>query len=227
MFDDEIHRQDAIRNKHLKTVASVVTNIEKINTKLRKECAKYFGMLGGRPPLVRGMFNKNSSGIAVVRKDRKSSMNQKVADYLNDWLESHGHMRRDQSIMCSSSMEHADIFGRPSYIFPIGAFRGYTWVEAKDVNMEYSQTGWDTYTIEAWYARDSGMQKNAMQTKQDDRIMAQLKKPFAEYFHTNKGLNIAYGKEYEIWIDCDKYYYYDIEKYNWDKAKGLLEFMDT
>ena len=34
-----------------------------------------------------------------------------------------------------------------------------------------------------------------------------MNKPFADYFHTNKGFDTAYRKGYEIWFKCKSYYY--------------------
>jgi hypothetical protein len=51
-----------------------------------------------------------------------------------------------------------------------------------------------------------------------------LKKPFKDYFHTNKGIDIAYKNQYETWFNCKKYLYLKLNdsEYEWHNKKQMV-----
>lgn len=196
---------------------------EYINDNIHTHCKQYLKLIKGKNPLYRGIDVFWDSGIKDVRKDRRPfGMEIDEADYLNDWLQKNGHMRRDKSVMAISNPEDLDLFGEPYHFFPLDPIKGYTWAETKDLNMVDQRTGWSDFTVRAWK-----MKKNNEISIDDEWVFRMegelkgLKKPFEDYFHTNKGFNTAYKNGYEIWFNCVRYYFVTTN-IPWDKNKQIF-----
>lgn len=169
---------------------------------IEKNCKQYLRLLKGRAPFYRGMKGNDHFGIKNVRKDRQPfGMAPQEAEILNKWLQKHGHARRDQSVMCTSDYEHTDTFGRAYMIFPLDPIKKFTWFNSKDMNMD-GDYGWEWNTIPAWVAKQNG---NIDRVQQE--LLDNLKMPFEDFFTTNKQLDVAYNNGYEVWFDCEKYYF--------------------
>lgn len=186
----------------------IIDDVEKIhsfNESIHKKCKPYLNLIKGKRPLIRQMY-MDEIGIKKVRQDRASrGMGSYQAAVLNNWLQENGHVRRDKSVICISR-PHLN-FGRNYYIFPIGKF-DYTFVESEDINFNDRDTGWYRDTVSDAIRLDFELSK------------PDLKKPFKDYFHTNKKFNMAYDLEYEMWIKCKEYYY--IVEWAWDENKQII-----
>jgi len=189
-------------------MVSGLENGVSINKTLHSKCKYYLSLIKGNNPLYRGM-DEDSEGIKKVRQDRKSlGMFQWTADKLNEWLKKHGHVPRDKSVFLTSDYHNAVDFGSPYMIFPIGKFN-YTWIEAKDINIDDPRTKW-------YY--DDYLEKFENYKKYSDRDRDKLLK----FFNTNKGFYIPYNNGYEIWMDCKEYYYFGTMEYVWFKKEQKI-----
>lgn len=175
---------------------------------LKRDCKKYFKLLGDDYPLKRYMFGETLlMGMAKkrVRQDRiamrSSFWNMR---FINEWLAKKGHVSRDKAVIATRSYRSG--FGEPHYIFPIGKFN-YTWVKSKDWNFD-DVSGWkgvilwekmSTEKLEEW------IEENGM------------------YITTNRGFNIAYTQGYEIWLDCKEFYYMQFRFYT--DHNGVLNYL--
>ncbi len=193
-------------------------DLDNINTLIHKNCKQYLKLIGHRKPLFRGMDGNPEVGIKDVRKDRQPfGMSNEEADFLNAWLQKNGHARRDKSVMCTSDGEHVDTFGEPYYIFPLDPITKYTWFWSQDMNVE-GDAGWNWDTLYAWMKDQMGKASNIQKS-----TLKKLKMPFEDFFTTNKEFNYAYDHGYEMWIDCDKYYFVLAGGWSkWDTVKKMV-----
>jgi hypothetical protein len=150
-------------------------------------------------------------------------MTDREANQLNKWLESQGHARRDQSVICTSNPDHARDFGRPYYIFPIDPVSKYTWINTADVNIRGAM-GWGSYTIEAWTSSQINGFDNI--SDMEKRVLGELQIPFEDFFNTNNGYSFCHNKGFEMWIDCNEYYYAMVDVCNWNKSSKTLEILE-
>ena len=182
-------------------------SIEEINTLIHKKCKPYLKLIKGEYPLYRGMDTGYSlKGIKDVRTDRHSKgMSTNNFNILNSWLKKNGHAERSKSVISTSDKNFADYHGTVHYIFPMGKFK-YTYIEAKDLNIDYPNTGWDVDVIGYF---EMGI---------DNEVK--------DYFHTDKGFKIAYKNKYEIWFESKQYIYADTF-YDWDISKEVLVKNET
>lgn len=196
---------------------------EDINESIHKNCKQYLKLIKGLNPLYRGMDAPYDIGIKDVRKDRTPfGMNVDEALVLNHMLQKNGHARRDKSVMCTSDDDHLELFGHPYLIFPLDRIKKYTWFDGPDVNME-GHSGWTDSTIPAWVASVVGPNDwTDWSGNNVDHVLDKLEKPVEKFFTTNKGFNRAHKHGYEMWIECDKYYYVDTHLSKWDKNKQMF-----
>lgn len=152
-------------------------------------------------------------GIKNVRKDRTpKGMGPVVFKKFNRWLQDNNHNRRDKSV--SVSAESHELFGDRFYFFPIGKF-SYSWIESRDVNMEDNKTGWYAEAPRLYFENPE-----TFDTTYGDALW----KPFADYFHTDEGISTAYKNNFEVWFNCNSYYYVSANYYYWDnKNKRIVE----
>jgi hypothetical protein len=192
-------------------------DLDNINSLIHKNCKQYLRLISGKTPLLRGMKSERLDdpfvGIKDVRKDRMPfGMSPTEANFLNDWLQKNGHARRDKSVICTSDKEHIEVFGDSYMIFPLDPIKKYTWLHSQDMNLD-GDVGWEWSTLMSWMKNEKGeatdIQKNTL---------SRLKMPFSDFFTTNNEFKYAYDRGYEIWIDCDKYYYVGT-KSKWNTSK--------
>ncbi|MFW6046459.1 MAG: hypothetical protein ACOCP4_01565 [Candidatus Woesearchaeota archaeon] len=108
-----------------------------------------------------------------------------------------GHNRRDQSVIGTSKYKDLNIFGEPYFIFPIGDF-SYTYVKALDFNDPPSTRNLSNDEVNIY---DDFLTGNpAIITSEVDAILKKL-------IVTDKNIKEAERHYYEIWFNCDKYYY--------------------
>jgi len=210
-----------INENNYKTIR--IDNPEDAIKILKKDCAKYLKETKGHW-FYRGMKQKiddYSLGYKTIRKDRKShGMNDFLAEKLNNWLQKHGHVRRDKAAIMTSSFTHADYFNKPKTCFVQGNYN-YTWIDGGDINQsDYRKDN------KKWYGLIVPDYFNAIKNNQDSvniitgseylrkkynddkiKIAEWLKESFPNFFHTNKGLLTAYRNEYEIWFEAKGFYF--------------------
>lgn len=178
---------------------------EEIETLITTNCKQYLRLLSGKEPFYRGMSESNNFGIKNVRKDRvPRGMSPQEADFLNKWLQSHGHARRDQSVMCTTNIDNLELFGREFLIFPIDPIKKYTWFQSPDMNLD-GDFGWTFRTITSWFNKKS--RKPGGLSDYDIETLEKLEMPFDLFFVTNKRIEVPHNNGYEVWFDCNKYYY--------------------
>jgi len=236
-------------NKYL-IEANEKMSAEDVFNDIKIKCKSYLTLLNGKEPLFRGIhdtgdakvtfekqdepgeFTNRSAvtatgmgyGIKKVRKDRiPKGTNKTDFKLVNKWLEGNGHSRRDKSISTTTSEFHSSVFGKSSWIFPIGKFK-YTWVKSPDFNHSnmafgYQTADWDSDSATIWE-----FVRAYYQGTLDSRTE---KANLAKFVTSNKGFDEAYRKGYEIWIECNQYYYIlqknkDGFKYEWKHLKGYL-----
>lgn len=204
---------------------------DKIVDKIKKDCSFYLNLLDKNNieiPFFRG--NDAISGYDILYKKthknrRPQGTNPRSFDLINKWLDKHGHIRRDQCIIATSNDMAADNFGETSYLFPIGKF-DYTWCSARDFNFvgsyDISVSDFKNFTDE-WYDIIGPLSHTFYVSGQsDDNVVKTIDKYAPHIFTTNKGIDTAYDKKYEIWFGCDSYYL--VSKKTFDMIYSKLGF---
>jgi|WetSurMetagenome_2_1015567.scaffolds.fasta_scaffold01454_2 hypothetical protein len=158
---------------------------------IQEKCGYYIKLLKSNH--IDLPFCRGSKGAwyqeKTTRIDRRSrGMIQKLADELNKILQQYGHAPRNKSIMATSDINHASVFGSIFYFFPIGPFK-YTWIKCIDLN--FTNLEEDLF--------------NYVNIENEPDRKRNLEKEIVSNFYTNKSINIPYQYEYEIWFDCSKY----------------------
>jgi hypothetical protein len=198
------------------TSKSLISN--EMREKILKECGPYLKLVrDSRRFIYRGLSSLlpipgrdiEYEGIISVRQNRKSAMDAKTAKELNDWLEKHGHIRRDNAMIGISSYHSADFFGTPCWVFPIGNFN-FTFAKTRDLNMNHNN-GWRENTIEDYFRYKKSMDKHGWDSM-DDKEAERTIELFENAFTTNKDFKRAANNGFEIWFDCKKYFYVKAEK---------------
>ena len=183
----------------------VKLSLEEMNDLIQKNCKPYLKLIKGKDPMSRGMYTGGGSGEKDVRKDRKpKGMSGVEAKLLNTWLQKNGHNRRDQAVICISDPTRIALFGAEYRIFPKKNI-SYTYIDAHDANQYTTDSGWNPNML--------------MWLREPDELYA-FRKPFDEYFHTDKGWDNMYRKKYECWIKCKSYYFIQVNQYwEWNAYK--------
>lgn len=190
---------------------------------LKEDCQPYLNDIkkfGMKWPFWRGMnVSKHYPGTRNIRKDRfPKGMSEDKAEFLNNWLEEHGHLRRDKSVMATSSAKHTGKFGETCMIFPIGDYK-FTYVKMDDINY-YNHK--DIYgAIETAYLlsdynksffktikTDKNKIKNSMINIYGEDVVKNMNKIMNDNFVSNKNLKEAYDEKWEIWFGGSQYYYF-------------------
>jgi hypothetical protein len=209
--------------KHINEAVESEIYFENINDEIHKNCKKYLKLIKGGLPLFRGLDSNYHIGIKRVRKDRKPlGMSKEEADFINKWLEKNGHSRRDKSVMAIGNMDTIGLFGDTYYFFPIGNFK-YTWIKSKDINLNDPSTGWDKDSIGAWMRDVRG---ELAPGDAADKILRKMNDDPEDYFFSNKGFETARKMGYEIWFECDRYYFVYYYSHIWDKNKQIFTVRD-
>ncbi len=205
-------------------------DIKELSHLIKTQCKPYLKLIKGKTPLYRGISDLIGDdyfyGNKKTRSDRRPlGTPQKEFDYINLWLQINNHNTRNKSVViCTSNKKNTETFGNAYMIFPTGNI-SYTWIDSKDFNFSDSKTGWNFQFIYNFLSTT-----NFQFTTFEDNISIEeynksvnMKKPFGEYFHTDKGFNIAYKNGYEFWIKCKSYYYINSDVYKWDSKQGIEE----
>ena len=200
-----------------KDVIDLNNQLQEFNDNIHKYCKPYLNMIKGKEePLMRGMTIKGDNFIDVkkVRKNRKAQgMLDNEVEVLNKWLEENGHNKRNVSVMCKNPKDPSklELFGdNVCYIFPIGKM-SYTYIRADDINIDDRRLGW----------KPEAIKDHLIDGEENLRY---LSLGFEEYFVTDRSIDDAYYNNYEIWINCDKYFYVDLDKLDtvgssWDQKE--------
>lgn len=178
------------------------TNVDEINKAIQKDCQPYLRLIKqiNNNIFTRSMEDTRANfGKKKVRKNRKpQGMKSDIFKKFNKWLQKNGHNRRDKSV--SVSAESSELFGARQLFFPIGKF-SYSWISAKDVNVSDKVTGWYNVAVDDYFLNPE---------------LLDLDKSFAKYFHTDEGISTAYKNNFEVWFNCDAYYYVETIFHEWD-----------
>ncbi len=206
--------------------------LDEVNKLISSNCKPYINLLNNKYPLYRGIGSPDVFGEKKTHSKRKPRGSDKnVFNFINGWLDDNWHNNRINNIVIGSSGKSStEKFGQPCMMFPIGKF-SYTWMDAEDININDSKTGWKQgfpYRYISLTGFDHRSRNNqtveefeASETYKEQVV--HLTKPFADYFHTDKGFNIAYQHGYEIWFHCKSYYYILnrwIDNKNWKWRNG-------
>ena len=176
--------------------------VERFIEDIKKNCKPYLKLLKGRSPLIRGMNHAvpTDIGSKPVRKDRKSKMghSKETMKDIDDYMDHIHGARRTESVIAISQFSNTMrvMFGDPYWIFPIGGFT-YTFVEAQDFN--YGDSDWSARNFMN-YIKDRRWEDPDM----DDYGYDGINHPG---IIVNKDFDRAYNKGWEIWFECDRYYY--------------------
>ncbi|MCK5015584.1 MAG: hypothetical protein KAS32_00815 [Candidatus Peribacteraceae bacterium] len=201
------------------TNGTLIQDVDLFNELIQRDCKRYLNIIAGvGEPLFRGMGNVGNLGVRDVRKDRRSRlMTSEEVKFINTWLKANGHAQRSQSVFLSPDLKHVKTFGSETYmIFPAGKIK-YTWIDAKDMNFSDWNTGWHPRAVLAYRDQKKGIEPEFAHE------LNSLQKPFSKYFHTNINFTKAYRGGYEMWIECDKYYYADADEFTYDsKYKAII-----
>jgi len=218
-----------------------IENVHELNKLIHKDCKPYLSLIGNRKPLYRGMVEDAKIGVKSVRQDRRPlGMTGQVAKQFNKWLKKNGHVPRDKAVFATSDKDAIDMFGKVFYFFPIGKFN-YTFIRSEDANIEDPETGWHHDLLDIMFPTPtgsnfydiSGFIKYNYKPSDDcyslgDNIirpaslkgkMSCIENAFKKYFVTNKNFNEIYKEGYEIWFDCEKYYFANEDHYLWMNGK--------
>lgn len=187
---------------------------EDLEKLILKDCKTYLDLLKGRMPLQRRSDTKPTTvaygniwyRIGELRAERKPKgyfhgpNNEKYWKRLNKLLFKMGHVGRD---MCVTAIRNANTrlldssFGPNNYIFPIGYF-DYTWVKAKDFNDTSGE-----FDVEQLLQYLGGFDDDFNEQEYDEQSAMRY---ISQFVTTGKGFDEAYKNNYEIWMDCKKYY---------------------
>lgn len=172
--------------------------------KIKKDCQPYLKLLkksNVKSPLFRGMNNRDFFGEEMVRKNRQpSGTSPYYFPLINKLLKKKGFPSRSESIIATFDKSHVSIFGSPYFIFPKGNFK-YAYFKGTDFNWISNRASpgdleWKFSEIVKGRGFESIEKDTEVINKSIDILMV-----------NNKNLLDAYKKGYEIWVDCNEYYY--------------------
>ena len=175
---------------------------------IKKDCKYYLNLTKNIGPFNRAV-RENSQPDEIIKKKTRTDRqpmgmrSNGVFDKFNKWLEKNGHVRRDKAVSALSSEPSLKKFGHVYYFFPIGKFN-YTWVKTPDINIDNLKTGWRQNEVDLFFFNQETKYKHQIPTNKEFINMSI--KRFPKYFTTNKGIETAHKKKYEIWFDCKSYY---------------------
>jgi len=178
---------------------------------LKSDCSKYLKLIHGMEPFKRGMRQignevfLNKKQTYDKRETRGDAFDYKSLLFINAWLKRNGHYPRNKNIIICSTSHRTSIFGNRYYIFPI-RMEGYTFLRAEDFNID--DTFWDISEI--GYSIEDIMSGEEEETKAEKHLDTLLNASFV----SNKNIEEAHTKEYEIWFKCNEYYYIDVDKFD-------------
>jgi len=186
---------------------------------IQKNCTQYIKLLkihGFSRPLYRAVNNGPNLHEYMeknVRTNRKpSGTSSGEFPFMNIWLQSHKHIRRDQAVMAKGDKLHLKTFGDIYYFFPIGKFN-YTFIKTSDFNLPDNNDKWDPY----FYTMLIKYMQLFKETKDNFRLA--LVKDYLIEYSTDKSLgifsviNIADIKKWNIFNDDPKPIINKINKY--------------
>lgn len=192
-----------------------VYNPEEELSKIMKECKKYFNLLNGKPPLMRGTGDKTHSFEylkKLMRKNRVPRLTPMWAfKVINQLLEENGHVTRNESVSVISNYSRARLFSKMGegsifYFVPIGDFK-YTWVDSSDFNNSEEHWYINNFIGFLNHLLEDGDKLPKDLTKSD---WGDLRVAWEDYMeqalHTNKDFNTGYKKGREFWFTCKTYY---------------------
>ena len=136
---------------------------DKILAKIFDNCKPYLNLIGVKkledmynsmPVFYRGdqTFNSDFKEMHVNPNRFPRGTIDSMFPIINKWLAANGHVTRDKCVIASSDLFHAEDFGNPGVIFPIGNIK-YSFVKSVDFNdNDYEISGWDSFAL-IWHLR--------------------------------------------------------------------------
>lgn len=166
---------------------------------IKKDCSYYLNLLDKHNlenPFYRGILTDAFFTRKQVRKNRQpKATNIEAFNEINDYFEDKGHVRRDNSVIATSNEKWVQIFGNLYMIFPIGKF-DYSWIKLPDFNVLKSYKK---------ISEDARSFIKGVIPEDDDKIESILAE-IEPLITTNKGVDRAHKKGFEIWFSCSEYY---------------------
>ena len=181
---------------------NINTTLPELYELLKKDCKKYLKLLKGRTPLYRSMKSSNFVGIKKQRKNRRTQMITSLLVIVDKYLKEKNLPLRTESMICTSNKNIRAIFGKDAYfIFPKDNFK-FAIIRSSDMN--FSSLNWNVDKLSD-LATDY---KNTPNKKIYNEIISML--DWGIDGNSQSAFDEAYNKEYEMWFDCDEYYYVSV-----------------
>lgn len=191
---------------------------EEVADIIKNECKYYLFLLKNKQPFLRGL---GGSFFDFKRKKTRTNRTpkgtpEKLYPLINDWLEKNGHVRRDNAVMGNSLVGNilgnfAHTLRNVHFMFPRGKFN-YTWIRAKDFNIEDKKTGWYPESLYPTLDPDRKIAGEWVFSLADTI-------DFDDWVVSNKNIDTAWLKGYEIWFSASKYY---VMSFSWEKTPTVL-----
>ena len=194
-----INESDNIRDDFIE-----ILNVNELSILIKRNCKPYLKLLKGRTPLFRGMEKmSNPVGIKKQRKDRTTKlMTKNLLTIVNKYLKEKNLPLRTESMICTSDENRArNFFGSNTYfVFPKDNFK-FAMVRSSDINFSSSNFKWDVTELSHMAFKYSVEQDDEIYNK----IISML--DYGLDGNSQKAFDEAYEKKYEMWFDCNEYYY--------------------
>lgn len=205
-----ITENDNIRDEFIEQL-----NVNQLSILIKRNCKPYLKLLKKREPLFRAMqFYDGNIGLWKVRKNRNPKMmTNDLFKILNQYLKKRELPLRSKSMICTSDEHHTRTFGGDTFfVFPKGNFK-FAMVKSNDIN--YSRSMWDLSELSKlafeYLKYKDNNDLDRLYTLFDISIDGNSQKAFDE----------AYKNGYEMWFDCDSYYYVRLNS-EYNKIHGII-----
>lgn len=139
---------------------------------------------------------------------RPQGMYREVADGLNHWLQSHGHLRRDGAIIITTpNYEWAEEFGdMVNIVFPIGPFK-HTSFEGQDINVnhekDWPQKAWHSDNITVAFGTDA-QKRDVISSGADPSFKPDDMK---DWITSDTSIHSIMNWNWETWFTASAYYF--------------------
>lgn len=185
-----------------------VENMDELVKLIKKDCKNYLKLLKGRVPLFRGMdvIQDYAVGLKRQRKNRKPRlMPKRSLVFIDEYLDKRLLASRKESMIATTDESRMQSFGnKRCFVFPKGIFQ-FAMVRSSDMNFTSIKTGWTPNDIHRYifeyYKSTDKYEREELRIKIYEILDSTIDG------NSQKAFNEAYRQQYEMWFDCDEYYY--------------------